>query len=131
MTTPLRVLIIEDCEDSCLLIAAELEQHGYKPTCLRVENAAGMRAALLDKSWDVIIADFVVPGFGAIDSLKVAQESAPDLPFIVISGNVEEEVAVAVMRAGAHDFVSKGKLARLVPAIERELRESETRRARV
>lgn len=130
MSTPLRVLMVEDSEDSCLLITGELEKKGYASRWQRVESSAAMRQAFTDDTWDVVIADFVVPEFNAFASLKVAQELAPDLPFIVVSGNLGEDLAVAVMKAGAHDYVTKGNLTRLVPAIERELREAETRRAR-
>lgn len=122
--------MVEDCEDSCLLVANVLQSQAYAPEWLRVQTAAAMRDALTTRAWDVIIADFVVPGFDALASLKLARQLAPDLPFIVVSGNLGEDVAVAVMKAGAHDYVTKANLARLVPAIERELRDADTRRAR-
>jgi PAS domain S-box-containing protein len=130
MTTPIRILMVEDCEDACVLIAAETERHGYLPRWRRVETDEQMRQALGEQDWDVIIADYVVPGFDALASVKVAQELVPDLPFLVVSGNLGEEVAVAVMKAGAHDYINKRNLTRLVPAMERSLRETLTRRAR-
>src|SRR5690348_8789883 len=112
--------MIEDSEDACVLITGELHNHGYTTDWLRVDSAPAMRRALAERTWDVIIADYVVPGFDALQSLKVAQEQAKDLPFLVVSGSLGEDVAVAVMKAGAHDYVTKGNLTRLVPAIERE-----------
>ena len=100
MTTPIRILMVEDCEDACVLIAGETERHGYAPHWRRVETAAAMREALTQQEWDVVIADYVVPAFDALASLKIAQELASDLPFIVVSGNLSEEAAVAVMKAG-------------------------------
>ena len=129
MSTPLRVLFIEDCEDSCVLIAGELQNLGYEPVYLRVDTAPAMRQALAEREWDVIIADYVVPGFDALASLNVAQEVAPDLPVIVVSGNLGEEVAVTVMKAGAQDYITKPwsndeLIAQISQAIEgRRLRE--------
>src|SRR5258705_6819606 len=97
----------------------------------RVEDAAAMRTSLETKSWDVILSDWSLPTFDALGALAVMKECAPDLPFIIVSGTIGEEAAVEAMRAGAHDYVLKDKLARLAPAVERELREAEVRREKV
>lgn len=130
MSTPMRVLLVEDSLDDAELMLLELRRGGFAPSATRVVDAAGMRAALNEGGWDLILADYNVPGFGAIAALEIVRELDPDTPFIVISGTVGEERAVGVMRAGANDFVLKNSLMRLVPAVERELREAEGRRAR-
>ncbi len=130
MSAPLRVLLIEDSEDDALLILHELRRHGYQPEWQRVDTAADLRAALDKLGWDVITCDYVMPGFGALEALSMVREQAGDVPIIIVSGEVGEEVATIALTNGAHDFVSKHNLTRLVPAIGRELRESEDRRAR-
>ncbi|MCL4294640.1 MAG: PAS domain S-box protein [Anaerolineae bacterium] len=130
MSRPLRVLIVEDSEDDTLLLLRELRRGGYDPTYERVETAEAMRAALAGQSWEIVIADYSLPHFSAPAALALLQASGLDLPFIIVSGTVGEETAVAAMKAGAHDYLMKGQLARLVPAIERELREAEGRRER-
>jgi len=130
MENPLRVLIVEDSEDDTALLVRELQRAGYAPEFERVETAAAMRAALAQKTWDIILSDYSLPAFNAPQALDVLQASALDLPFILISGTVGEETAVAALKAGASDFLTKGKWGRLAPAIERELREAETRRQR-
>ncbi len=127
---PLRVLIVEDMEDDVILIAQELRRSGYNPTLNRVDTLEAFHTALTEQIWDVIIADYSMPHFSALDALKLLQESGLDVPFIVVSGTIGEEIAVKMMKAGAHDYVMKGSLARLVPAVRRELREAEVRRAR-
>jgi PAS domain S-box-containing protein len=122
---PLRVLIVEDSEEDALLIAHELGR-AYDLDYDRVATAAQMQAAL-EKYWDVIISDFSMPGFDGLDALRLLQKSKLDIPFIIVSGAIGEDIAVHVMKSGASDYVMKGKLARLVPAIEREVREAESR----
>jgi len=124
---PLRVLIVEDSEDDALLVIRELERGGYDTTFERVETAEAMTAALENQAWDIILADYHLPHFSAPEALELFQQSGLDFPFIVISGTIGEETAVATMKAGAHDYLMKGKLTRLVPAIERELHEAEVR----
>jgi PAS domain S-box-containing protein len=124
MGQTIRLLIIEDSEDDTLLLVRELKRHGYHPVFERVETAEAMHAALTHQSWDVIIADYVLPHFSAPDALRVLKSFALDVPFIVVSGVIGEETAVAAMKAGAHDYLMKGNLQRLVPAVEREVRES-------
>ncbi len=127
---PLRVLILEDSEFDARTLVNALRKGGYEPIFQRLETPEEMRTALSGKNWDVILADYNMPRFNAAGALKVLQESGQDLPFIIISGGIGEDVAVAAMKAGAHDYLMKGNLARLVPAVERELREAETRSAK-
>ena len=128
MSKSLRVLIIEDSEDDTLLLLRELSRGGYGPVYERVETPEAMKAALATQEWDIIISDYVLPKFGGLAALDVLRESGKDLPFIIVSGNIGEDIAVGAMKAGAHDYIIKGNLKRLIPAIERELREAEVRR---
>jgi len=123
MMTPLRVLIVEDSEDDAELLLRELRRRGFEPIFERVETRETMTAAL-DQPWDVVVSDWAMPHFSAGDALAVLQEMKRDLPFIIVSGTVGEEAAVAALQAGAHDFMAKGRLTRLIPAIEREMREA-------
>jgi two-component system cell cycle sensor histidine kinase/response regulator CckA len=127
---PLRALIVDDSEADAQLLARELRQGGYALTFRRVEDEVHMRKALEEADWDVVFSDWSMPNFSALGSLTVVQELGLDLPFIMVSGTVGEEAVVAALRGGAHDFVAKGKLARLLPALERELREKRGRDAR-
>ncbi len=126
----LRVLMIEDSEDDLILISREIKGAGYSLTHERVDNREAMKKALDGRRWDVVISDYVMPRFSGLEALKVLHESGQDLPFIIVSGKIGEDTAVEAMKAGAHDYILKGKLARLVPAIERELKDAETRRQR-
>ena len=127
---PLRVLIVEDSEEDALLAIEELKQGGFIPIYKRVETAEGMMAALQSQAWDIVFSDYTMPRFGAPAALRLLLESEFDLPFIIVSGTVGEETAVSIMKAGAQDYIMKHNLARLVPAVERELREAEARRDR-
>jgi signal transduction histidine kinase len=131
MATPLRLILVEDSEDDALLLLHELRRGGYDPLCQRVETTEEMKLALGDRAWDLVIADYSLPRFSAPEALKLFQESGLDIPFIVVSGTIGEDVAVEAMRAGARDYIMKNNLARLVPAIQRELHEAEMRRQRV
>jgi two-component system, NarL family, sensor histidine kinase UhpB len=115
--------------DAALLLL-ELRQNGFQPEVQRVETAADMNAALDRQPWDVVIADYVLPRFSGPAALKLMQRRGLDLPFIIVSGHIDEDTAVASMKAGAHDYVMKDRLTRLVPAIEREMQEASNRRAR-
>lgn len=126
---PLHVLIVEDSEDDALLLLRELRRGGYQVTSQRVETAEAMLAAFDDEVWDVIISDYSLPQFSGMAALECLKNTQRDIPFIVVSGEMGEEHAVEVMRAGAQDYIMKDNLARLVPAIERELREAEERAA--
>ncbi len=130
MKKPLRVLVVEDSEDDTHILMLELQRDGFDATFERVDTAVGMSNALEGQTWDVIISDHSMPGFGSIDALKLLKERQLDIPFIVVSGTIGEDVAVNVMKAGASDYVMKGMLGRLAPSIERELREVESRRER-
>src|SRR6185369_15022688 len=130
MHTPLRVLIIEDSADDAELVVRELRRGGYEPEWTRVDTAEDLTAALSSQCCDVITCDYVLERFSALAALDCIQRLGLDLPVIIVSGQVGEEVAVSAMKAGAHDYVSKHRLARLVPAIERELRDADIRRAR-
>ncbi|MDP9347876.1 MAG: PAS domain S-box protein [Gemmatimonadota bacterium] len=127
MSKPLRVLMVEDDEDDALLLLRELRRGGYAPDFERVETAEALREALDRRAWDVVVSDFNLPRFSAPAALALLQERGIDLPFLIVSGTVGEDAAVVALKAGAHDFVTKGKLARLIPAIEREVREAEIR----
>ena len=130
MKGPLQVLIVEDSENDAALLELELQQAGYETICRRVDTSAAMRAALGIQSWDVVIADYVMPQFSGLAALAMVAEAGLDIPFIIVSGHITEDTAVAAMKAGAHDYVMKDKLARLGPAVDRELREAEMRRQR-
>jgi DNA-binding NtrC family response regulator len=130
MSVSLRVLMIEDSEDDVILISREIRDSGYRLTYERVDSRGAMKAALEERTWDVVISDYVMPRFGGLEALKVLRESGQDLPFIIVSGKIGEDIAVGAMKAGAHDYILKGNLARLVPAIEREIKDAETRRQR-
>jgi len=129
---PLELLLIEDNPDDAFLLERHLRRHGFAPRITRVETAAAMRAALDDpgSAPAIVLADYNLPSFSGPEALRILKSSALDLPFIMMSGAVSEEAAVESMRAGAQDYVTKQNLARLVPAIERELQEAETRRNR-
>ena len=127
--TRLRVLIAEDSENDALIILHALRKAGYDLYHERVWTASGMQAALQEQAWDVVISDYEMPGFGGLEALELLKASGQDVPFILVSAVVSEETAVAAMKAGAHDYIMKRKLARLAPAIERELREARTRAA--
>lgn len=122
-------MLVEDSDDDSLLIQRELKQAGYNITCRRVDTQAAMEEALKEP-WDLAISDYVMPQFNGLAALQVAKQLGLDLPFIIVSGQIGEETAVAAMKAGAHDYVMKDRLARLIPAVERELREAEVRDAR-
>lgn len=130
MNEPLRVLIIEDSEDDTLLMMRELRRGGFDATYTRVETPAAMSAALEKQSWDIIIADYSMPQFGGPAALTLFKEKGLEIPFISVSGTIGEDIAVQMMKAGAHDYVMKDRLARLVPAVKRELREAEGWRER-
>src|SRR5437870_1026882 len=127
---PLRVLIAEDSEDDARLLLRELERAGFDPAYERVDRAAAMQAALDRHPWDLVIGDYSMPEFSGPAALALLRARDLDTPFIFVSGTIGEDVAVEAMKAGAQDFLTKGNLRRLIPAIERELRDAEVRRER-
>ena len=130
LDTSLRLLLIEDSENDAQLLVRELKRAGYDVRYERVDTEETLTAALNRQTWDLVIGDYSMPQFSGMAALRIIQERGLDLPFISVSGTITEEMAVAAMRAGAKDYVTKGHLQRLIPAIERELRESEARAAR-
>ena len=130
MEETLKVLIIEDSDDDFELLLHELRRSRIDPDWTRVQTEDGFRRALDNHKWDVIIADYALPSFGAEVALKILQEIGLDIPFIVVSGTIGEDVAVQTMVAGANDYVMKNVLTRLPMAIERELRDAKERQAR-
>ena len=130
MSTPLRVLIVEDQEDDAALMLRELRRAQFEPEYERVETEEELAAALEKGGWEIILSDHGLPRFNSLQALNILHESGLDLPFIIVSGSIGEDLAVAAMKSGAHDYIMKNNLARLGPAVERELREAEVRRAR-
>lgn len=128
MTKPLRTLIVEDSEDDAELLLRELRHGGYDPAHARVETPEAMSAELSAHTWDIVFADYTMPHFNAFDALALMRNTGLDLPFIIVSGTIGEDRAVVAMKAGAHDYILKGNLKRLVPAVERELRDAAVRR---
>src|SRR5256885_3768163 len=127
MGKPLRVLMVEDSEDDARLMLRELRGAGYDLTHERVDTAAALEAALDRHPWDLVIGDYSMPHFSGTAALAMLRRRGLDVPYICVSGTITEELAVAAMKAGAHDYVTKGQLKRLLPAIERELREAQGR----
>lgn len=130
MTRTLRVLIIEASEDDALLLARMVRRGGFDLAYERVDTAEDMLAALEQAEWDVIISDYSMPNFSGMAALEIVKTQQIDVPFIMVSGVKGEATAVEAIRAGAHDYHLKGNLERLIPAIERELREASERQAR-
>jgi PAS domain S-box-containing protein len=130
MADRLRLLIVEDSQDDAQLIVRELQHGGYEVESERVETAPALQAALARQTWDVVISDYSLPTLDAPHALELLNSSGIDLPFIILSGTIDEDTAVTALRAGAHDFMTNSHLARLVPAIQRELRDAETRKIR-
>ncbi|MFP4443957.1 MAG: response regulator [Spirochaetia bacterium] len=127
---PLNLLHIEDSADDSFLIERELRRGNYVLTTTRVETPDELKFQLKEHDWDLVISDFLLPLFNGIDALRIFHEFNLEVPFIIVSGRIGEETAVEVMRAGAHDYIMKDNLRRLVPAIQRELRETAVRRDR-
>lgn len=130
MSVSLRVLIVEDSENDAQLLVYELRQGGYDPAYERVDTCEAMANALDSQEWDLVIADYVMPHFSGLEALKLVQDRGLDIPFIIVSGKIGEDVAVQAMKAGAHDYLLKDNLTRLNFAIDRELREAAVRRER-
>lgn len=131
MQKSLRVLIVQDAEDDVRLLVRKLRRRGYEPTYEQILTAEGLTAAIKRHAWDLVITGHNLPHISYSEVLALLKEAGIDVPVIIVSHAVEEELIVAAMRAGAHDYVAKDDLARLLPAIERELRAAEARRARL
>jgi two-component sensor histidine kinase len=127
MRETLWLLQVDDSESEAALVRQHLEKAGYRLYSERVQDAGQMRAALARAAWDVIVCDYHVSGFDAPAALRILHEAHQDIPFIVLSGVAGEELAVAMMRLGAHDYFLKDRLVRLAPAVERELQDARTR----
>ena len=130
MTGPLALLMVEDSQDDAELVVLELARAGFDVRFRRVDTEDAMRAALAAERWDLVMSDYSMPRFDAIAALRVLRGTGDDVPFIIVSGTITEEIAIAAMREGASDFFSKQRLARLPPVVERELREAAARRER-
>ncbi len=128
MGIPLAVLIIEDSDSDALLLLRQLQKAGYDVVSEQVETAGQMRAVLETQDWDIVISDYNLPQFNGRAALELLQGMGQDIPFIVVSGAIGEETAVAMMKAGAHDYLMKDNMTRLAPAVERELAQAEVRR---
>ena len=126
----LALLIVEDVENDALLIVRLLKKAGYELVYKQVETSAQMRTALKERAWDFVISDFSLPQFSGVGALAILKETGLDIPFIIVSGTMGEETAVDMMKAGTQDYLMKDNLARLAPAVERELEQAEMRRER-
>jgi len=129
-TKALRLLVVEDSREDTFVLLRELRRGGYTPSWERVDTAAAMSKALNEQSWDLVVADFSMPQFNAFAALELLRTKGGDQPFIIVSGTIGDELAVKAMQTGAQDYILKGNLSRLVPAVERELREAIERRER-
>ena len=126
----LRLLVVEDSPDDTLFLLRELQRGGYAPVWERVDTATAMSQALDRQKWDLVVADFSMPQFNALSALELLRNKGGDQPFIIVSGTIGDELAVKAMKNGAQDYILKGNLSRLVPAVDRELREVIERRER-
>jgi two-component system cell cycle sensor histidine kinase/response regulator CckA len=124
MSTPLSVLMVEDSDEDTELVIRELRRGGYDVSFERVDTPQAMSATLENRAWDVVICDFSLPHFSGADALRLLRGRNPDTPFIYVSSMIGEETAVDALKQGAHDYVMKGSLRRLLPSIQRELKES-------
>jgi signal transduction histidine kinase len=130
MPTPLRLLLVEDDPDDAFLVQRQLRNAGFELSFHRVDSPESFASALQDRTWDVILSDYQMPGFSGFAALEILRKSGLDIPFMLVSGAIGEHIAVEAMRNGARDYLLKDNLARLAPAIQRELLESSERQAR-
>jgi PAS domain S-box-containing protein len=131
MTEPLRLLLVEDSEDDAQLLVRRLKIEGFAPEWERVEDASGFRAALDRGGWDLILADYALPRFSGLDALKIFSAAGLEIPFIIVSGTIGEEIAIAALKAGAADYIMKYRLARLAPSIRRAIDDARNRREKL
>src|ERR1700716_38071 len=127
---PFRLLLVEDSEDDALLLIEHLRSGGYDPEYTRVDSEAALNKALEHREWDMVIADYTMPGFSGTAALSIVRNRGLEVPFIFVSGTIGEDIAVEAMKNGADDYIIKNNLSRLIPAINRELRDAEVRRER-
>jgi PAS domain S-box-containing protein len=125
---PLRVLLVEDNEDDSVLLVRSLRAEGFNPDWLRVDDAEGLRSALAAQEWDIVLADYALPRFSGSAALALIKRMGLDIPVILVSGTIGEEIAIEAMRAGAVDYIMKDKLGRLGPSIRREVTDARIRR---
>jgi two-component system, cell cycle sensor histidine kinase and response regulator CckA len=130
MGIPLRVLIVEDSENDTVMVVRELKRAGYDLDFKRVDTAAALRSTVAEQEWDLVISDFSMPTFSGAEALKLIRSTGSDVPFIFVSGTLGEDAAVSALKDGAQDYLIKTNLKRLVPAVQRELRDAEERRQR-
>jgi DNA-binding NtrC family response regulator len=130
MTQSLRVLVVEDSVQDAFLIVQELCGGGFDVITERVESAGAMQTAMVEQTWDLIISDYSIPGFGGPAALALYQREDLDIPFIMVSGVMGEALAVEMVKSGAHNYLMKDQLRRLVPAVRQELRAAQERRLR-
>ena len=129
MSQKLSLLILEDSEIDARLLVRKLEKEGgYEASFERVQSLASLKDALDRRPWDLIISDHSMPQFTALTALQEIKARRLDIPLIIVSGTIEPIEAITAMKEGARDFIMKGDLTRLLPAMERELRESRSRR---
>jgi CheY-like chemotaxis protein len=129
MPRTLRLLLVEDSENDTLLLLNHLQQSGYVVDWSRVENASSLRAALDGGPWDVVLSDDSLPQFNGLEALAMVRAKAPELPFVLVSGTIDESVAAAAKEAGVDEYVMKDNLHELVPVLERLTQASRARRA--
>src|SRR6185295_1790608 len=129
MSNPLRALIVEDSEVDASLLVRELQRAGYEVSSKRVCTTETLNAALDQQTWDITFCDYSMPSFNGGAALKIVRERGLDMPFIFVSGTIAEDTAVHAMKNGANDYIIKGNVKRLIPAVERELREAGIRKA--
>lgn len=125
MSKAIRLLMVEDSEDDAALLLRALKQGGFDVQYERVYSAAALKEALAERQWDAVVSDFRMPGFTGLDALRIYRSTGLDIPFMLISGTIGEETAVQAMKGGASDYIMKQSLARLAPALERELKETQ------
>ncbi len=129
MKKKIQLLLIEDSPEDAELLIYEVEKGGFKPVWERLCTATELREILPSRIWDLILCDFMMPGFSGLEAIKIIKKTMPLVPIILVSGLIGEEKAVEAMQSGASDYILKDNLTRLIPAIKRELHENESRKA--
>lgn len=129
MAKPLKILLVEDSERDAALMQLYLRRGGYEPTIHRVDSRMEMQARLKAEDWDVVISDFNLPSFDGYAALKVLQETGRQIPFIVVSGEINQKIIDGITQAGATEYLCKYEMRQIVPAIERALQAKGPNRA--